>query len=191
MPSRQMERRHYIDRHHPHRQKPPTNRNPPSTTMPSTNASNGQSGSRTLPSRPFHNGVYCPLITPFTADEQIDIPALQKQVIRMASAGMGIVLLGTNGEGEFRSSHPRTGHLIYIYTLPHSISSVRRRTGARHHIVAQSARLQRLRISPFTSRNRRWFCSSHRRVDETGRGSRRRLLHRHLPGILCFRHGEE
>jgi dihydrodipicolinate synthase/N-acetylneuraminate lyase len=53
-----------------------------------------------MPARPFENGVYTPLITPMTEDEQVDHPALEKQVIRLANAGMGIVLLGTNGEGE-------------------------------------------------------------------------------------------
>jgi dihydrodipicolinate synthase/N-acetylneuraminate lyase len=43
---------------------------------------------------------YCPLVTPFTQDEEVDFNALVKQVLRLAKAGMGIVLLGTNGEGE-------------------------------------------------------------------------------------------
>jgi dihydrodipicolinate synthase/N-acetylneuraminate lyase len=34
------------------------------------------------------------------ADESIDHDALAKQVVRLAKAGVGIVLLGTNGEGE-------------------------------------------------------------------------------------------
>lgn len=51
------------------------------------------------PARPFPNGVYCPLITPFTADEEIDFVAWETQVVRLAKAGMGLVLLGTNGEG--------------------------------------------------------------------------------------------
>ncbi|KAJ9110192.1 hypothetical protein QFC20_003044 [Naganishia adeliensis] len=48
--------------------------------------------------RKFENGVYTPLITPMTDDEQVDIAALRKQVVRLADAGMGLVLLGTNGE---------------------------------------------------------------------------------------------
>ncbi len=40
-----------------------------------------------------------PLTTPFKADESIDHEALAKQVVRLAQAGVGIVLLGTNGEG--------------------------------------------------------------------------------------------
>lgn len=51
--------------------------------------------------RKFENGVYTPLITPMTDDEQVDIAALRKQVVRLADAGMGLVLLGTNGEGEY------------------------------------------------------------------------------------------
>jgi hypothetical protein len=70
--------------------------------------SNGttSNGTAATQRRPFHNGVYCPLITPFTSDDgeaRIDVPALEKQVLRMAKAGMGIVLLGTNGEGESSS----------------------------------------------------------------------------------------
>lgn len=42
-----------------------------------------------------------PLTTPFKADESIDHDALATQVVRLAKAGVGIVLLGTNGEGEF------------------------------------------------------------------------------------------
>ena len=37
---------------------------------------------------------------PFTDDEEIDFHAFETQVVRLAKAGMGIVLLGTNGEGE-------------------------------------------------------------------------------------------
>ncbi|KAK9895133.1 aldolase [Cystobasidium minutum MCA 4210] len=48
--------------------------------------------------RPFPKGVYTPLTTPFTQDEEVDYNALVKQVIRLAKAKMGIVLLGTNGE---------------------------------------------------------------------------------------------
>lgn len=55
------------------------------------------------PTRKFENGVYTPLITPMTDDEQVDLDALRKQVVRLAEAGMGLVLLGTNGEGEFAS----------------------------------------------------------------------------------------
>lgn len=43
---------------------------------------------------------YTPLVTPFTHDEEVDWDALVKQVLRLANARMGIVLLGTNGEGE-------------------------------------------------------------------------------------------
>lgn len=52
------------------------------------------------PTRKFENGVYTPLITPMTDDEQVDLAALRKQVVRLADAGMGLVLLGTNGEGK-------------------------------------------------------------------------------------------
>jgi dihydrodipicolinate synthase/N-acetylneuraminate lyase len=67
--------------------------------MPATNG-------YTKPERPFNNGVYTPLITAMTDDEQVDIDAVQKQVVRLADAGMGIVLLGTNGEGKSKQISP-------------------------------------------------------------------------------------
>jgi dihydrodipicolinate synthase/N-acetylneuraminate lyase len=57
-----------------------------------------------VPKRPFNDGVYCPLTTAMTEDGQVNLEALNKQVVRLANAGMGIVLLGTNGEGECQSS---------------------------------------------------------------------------------------
>ncbi|KAM0756083.1 dihydrodipicolinate synthase [Meredithblackwellia eburnea MCA 4105] len=59
------------------------------------------------PARPFPNGVYCPLITPFTADEELDIPAWETQVLRLTKAGMGLTLLGTNGEASHLSDDER------------------------------------------------------------------------------------
>lgn len=53
-------------------------------------------------SRKWANGPSVPLTTPFREDETIDHEALAKQVVRLAKAGEGIVLLGTNGEGESR-----------------------------------------------------------------------------------------
>ena len=49
----------------------------------------------------LHYRSYTPLVTPFTHDEEVDWDALVKQVLRLANARMGIVLLGTNGEGEW------------------------------------------------------------------------------------------
>lgn len=61
-------------------------------------------------SRPFTDGVYCPLITPFKPEtEAVDFDALQAQVVRLASARMGIVLLGTNGEASHLSDTERAG----------------------------------------------------------------------------------
>ena len=53
----------------------------------------------TTASRPWANGPSVPLTTPMRADESVDHEALAKQVVRLAQAGVGIVLLGTNGEG--------------------------------------------------------------------------------------------
>jgi hypothetical protein len=69
----------------------------PSTTANQTNGTNGHSTT----TRPFNDGVYTPLITAMTEDEEVDLEAVKKQVVRLADAGMGIVLLGTNGEGEW------------------------------------------------------------------------------------------
>ena len=46
-------------------------------------------------------------MTPFTKDEEIDFPALKKLVVRTAKAGMGITLLGTNGEASHLSDSER------------------------------------------------------------------------------------
>lgn len=51
-------------------------------------------------SRKWANGPSVPLTTPFREDESVDYEALAKQVVRLAKAGEGIVLLGTNGEGK-------------------------------------------------------------------------------------------
>ncbi|KAL8279754.1 hypothetical protein RQP46_007849 [Phenoliferia psychrophenolica] len=59
------------------------------------------------PKRDFPNGVYCPLVTPFLANEELDIPAWEAQVLRLAKAGMGLVLLGTNGEASHLADEER------------------------------------------------------------------------------------
>lgn len=51
-------------------------------------------------SKLWKNGPAVPLTTPFKADESVDYEALAKQVVRLAKADVGIVLLGTNGEGQ-------------------------------------------------------------------------------------------
>lgn len=60
-----------------------------------------------MPSRVWPNGVSVPLTTPFKADESVDHDALAQQVVRLAKAGVRIVLLGTNGEGECRAKEIR------------------------------------------------------------------------------------
>lgn len=70
--------------------------------MTATNGTNGIHDRR-----PFPNGVYCPLVMPFTKEGDVDIAALQKQVVRLANAGMGIVLHGTNGEATHLSESER------------------------------------------------------------------------------------
>ncbi|CAK9779500.1 putative dihydrodipicolinate synthase [Cutaneotrichosporon oleaginosum] len=53
------------------------------------------------------NGVSVPLTTPFKADDSVDTGALATQVVRLAKAGVGIVLLGTNGEASHLSQAER------------------------------------------------------------------------------------
>merc|ERR1711939_687329 len=79
---------------------------PSTTTTTMTAPTNG------VHTRPFKNGVYCPIVTPFTKDEEIDFPNLKKQVVRLAKAGMGITLLGTNGEASHLSDSERTAAIL-------------------------------------------------------------------------------
>ena len=55
-----------------------------------------------MTSRQWQNGPAVPLTTPFLSTEgnPVDHAALAKQVVRCAKAGLGIVLLGTTGEGQ-------------------------------------------------------------------------------------------
>lgn len=43
-------------------------------------------------------GVYVPLITPFTEDGELDLANFKKQAVRVAQEGIGLVILGSNGE---------------------------------------------------------------------------------------------
>lgn len=58
-------------------------------------------------SKVWPNGVSVPLTTPFKADESVDHEALAAQVVRLAKANVGIVLLGTNGEASHLSQSER------------------------------------------------------------------------------------
>ena len=63
--------------------------------------------------------MYCPLVTPFLANEELDVPAWEASVLRLAQAGMGLVLLGTNGEGAPppHPGSPRPGDLLTRFFL--------------------------------------------------------------------------
>lgn len=61
----------------------------------------------TQASAAWPNGISVPLTTPFKADETVDTEALAAQVVRLAKAGVGIVLLGTNGEASHLSPAER------------------------------------------------------------------------------------
>ncbi|CDZ98673.1 DapA-like [Phaffia rhodozyma] len=59
-------------------------------------------------SRAFTPGVLVPLTTPFKPENSdVDIEALKAGVVRIAKAGMGIVLMGTNGEASHLNSEER------------------------------------------------------------------------------------
>ncbi|WWD19716.1 hypothetical protein CI109_104180 [Kwoniella shandongensis] len=66
------------------------------------------------PSKVWAGGPSVPLVTPFKADESIDFDALSKQAVRLAKAGMGIVLLGTNGEASHLSSEERREATVVV-----------------------------------------------------------------------------
>ena len=83
----------------------------PAATASSHTNGNGATNGFYRPERAFNNGVYTPLITAMTDDEQVNLEAVKKQVVRLADSGMGIVLLGTNGEGQCR---PRSGRGIIV-----------------------------------------------------------------------------
>jgi hypothetical protein len=88
------------------------------------------------PSRPWANGVSVPLATPFRADESVDHPALAAQVTRLAKAGVGIVLLGTNGEGESIESAPGIGTRPFRTPTPNPS----RQTSCRSRMCSEYAR---------------------------------------------------
>lgn len=69
-------------------------------TLPDTNGTTHHvNGNSSRPSRPLKPGISVPLITPFLADESVDIDTLSKHVLRMARSGLtSLVLLGSNGE---------------------------------------------------------------------------------------------
>jgi len=54
-------------------------------------------------------GVYAPVVTPFVDDEEVDYSAFQKLVVRIASAGVGILVAGTTGEAVTLSRDERVG----------------------------------------------------------------------------------
>ncbi|SPC61367.1 related to dihydrodipicolinate synthetase family protein [Ustilago sp. UG-2017b] len=56
---------------------------------------------------PLKAGVWTPLATPFDSNEEIDYAAWKKHVLRIASAGSGLVIMGTNGEAIHLSSSER------------------------------------------------------------------------------------
>ncbi|KAK6909311.1 dihydrodipicolinate synthase [Kwoniella mangroviensis CBS 10435] len=58
-------------------------------------------------SRLWAGGPSVPLVTAMNADESINYDALAKQTVRLAKAGLGIVLLGTNGEASHLSNEER------------------------------------------------------------------------------------
>lgn len=76
------------------------------------------------------------MITPFKEQtEEIDFDAWQKQVVRIASAKMGLVLLGTNGEGSQTATFCST-----LYSLTFSTSLASHLSDAERSTLIRSAR---------------------------------------------------
>ena len=66
-------------------------------------ASNGRRRQpNTLP-----GGVYVPIVTPFKSNEDLDEVTLQTHCLRVANAGCGLVLMGTNGEASHMTRQER------------------------------------------------------------------------------------
>ncbi|KAM0754553.1 dihydrodipicolinate synthase [Meredithblackwellia eburnea MCA 4105] len=60
------------------------------------------------PRRAFPNGVYCPVTTPFDDQGELDLANFAKQIVRIAKAGAGLVVMGTNGEANHLSDEERS-----------------------------------------------------------------------------------
>lgn len=56
-----------------------------------------------VPQRQFNKGIYVPIVTPFLDNEDLDLEALRRHVVRIGSAGAGIVVQGTTAEGEWQA----------------------------------------------------------------------------------------
>lgn len=56
---------------------------------------------------PLQPGVWTPLATPFDANEEVDYAAWKTHVLRIANAGSGLVVMGTNGEAIHLSTEER------------------------------------------------------------------------------------
>ncbi|WWC72113.1 uncharacterized protein I206_106073 [Kwoniella pini CBS 10737] len=65
-------------------------------------------------SKLWAGGPSVPLVTAMNADESINYDALAKQTVRLAKAGMGIVLLGTNGEASHLSNEERRKATVVV-----------------------------------------------------------------------------
>ncbi|KAN0064351.1 hypothetical protein ACQY0O_002546 [Thecaphora frezii] len=71
-------------------------------------ASNGNANGHAGATRPLHSGIYSPLVTPFDANEEIDYKAWEQHVVRIGKAGVGLVVMGTNGEASHLSTEERS-----------------------------------------------------------------------------------
>ncbi|EPQ27852.1 uncharacterized protein PFL1_04596 [Pseudozyma flocculosa PF-1] len=71
-------------------------------------AANGNGNGHAAATRPLHTGIYSPLVTPFDANEEIDYKAWEQHVVRVAGAGVGLVVMGTNGEASHLSTEERS-----------------------------------------------------------------------------------
>lgn len=58
--------------------------------------------------RTIRGGAYVPILTPFDAEARVNVAALQALVERIAEAGCGLVLQGTNGEAAHLTREERS-----------------------------------------------------------------------------------
>lgn len=147
----------------------------------------------TAPRRAFpSSGVHCPLVTPFDPSTGgVAVEALKKQVVRLADAGMGIVLLGTNGEGEPTALHCESEADDQPHSRVSSLTNARLGAYLRHSRRTGSSRRCRAYLGSSSRwHGRRLSRAHHRAVQSRARG-RRGLRHCDHAGLLCVRNGEE
>ncbi|CAO1619762.1 unnamed protein product [Sympodiomycopsis kandeliae] len=62
--------------------------------------------------RLFKKGIFVPIITPFKENEDLDLEALRRHVVRIGSAGAGIVVQGTTAEAIHMTPEERVSIIL-------------------------------------------------------------------------------